>query len=86
MLSADPNTGAVTVVQDIDRESLSENDLRLIVSVQDEPKGQLISKCLDQSSNENIVRISALNFFIASMEAPGSFLGLPVGFLINDIT
>ena len=45
MLSTDPNTGAVTVVQDIDRESLSENDLRLIVSVQDEPKGQLISKC-----------------------------------------
>ena len=45
LLSADPNTGAVTVVQDIDRESLSENDLRLIVSVQDEPKGQLISEC-----------------------------------------
>ena len=45
LLSADPNTGAVTVVQDIDRESLSENDLRLTVSVQDEPKGQLISEC-----------------------------------------
>ena len=48
-------------------------------------KGQLISKCLfvvivfDQNSNENIVRISALKFFIASLRLPGSFLGLPVG-------
>ena len=33
----------------------------------------------DQKTNENIVRISALKVFIAS-------LGLPVGFLINDIT
>ena len=34
---------------------------------------------LDQKTNKNIVRISALKVFIAS-------LGLPVGFLINDIT
>ena len=34
---------------------------------------------LVQNSNENIIRISALKAFIAS-------LGLPVGFLINDIT
>ena len=40
----------------------------------------------DQNSNENIVRISALKVFIASLGFPGSFLGLPVGFLINDIT
>ena len=43
-------------------------------------KGQLISKCLfgvDQNSNKNIVRISTLKVFIAS-------LGVPVGFLIND--
>ena len=32
-------------------------------------------------SNENIVRISALKDFIASLGLPGSFLGLPVGFL-----
>ena len=54
-------------------------------------KGQLISKCLwchpfDQKSNENIVRISALEVVIASLGLPGSFWGLPVGFLINDIT
>ena len=30
-----------------------------------------------QNSNENIVRISALNFFVASWGLPGSFLGLP---------
>ena len=40
----------------------------------------------DQNSNENIVRISALKFFVASWGLPGSFLGLPVGFLIYDIT
>jgi hypothetical protein len=31
----------------------------------------------DQNSNENIVRISALKFFVASWGLPGSFLGLP---------
>ena len=40
----------------------------------------------DQNTNENIVRISALKVFKASLAIPGSFLGLPVGFLINDIT
>ena len=50
-------------------------------------KGQLISKCLyGQKSNENIVRTSALNFLVASLGLLGSFLGLPVGFLINGIT
>jgi hypothetical protein len=42
--------------------------------------------CFDQNSNENIVKISALKVFIASLGLPGSFFGLPVGFLINDIT
>ena len=41
---------------------------------------------LDQNSNENILRISALKVFIASLGLPGSFLGFPVGFLIYDIT
>ena len=39
-----------------------------------------------QNSNENIVRISALNFFVASWGLPGSFLGLPgdlVSIIIN---
>ena len=54
-------------------------------------KGQFISKCLwchrfDQKNNENVVRISALKVFKASLGLPRSFLGLPVGFLINDIT
>jgi hypothetical protein len=40
----------------------------------------------DQKSIENILRISALKVFIASLGLPGSFLGLPVGFLINDTT
>jgi hypothetical protein len=40
----------------------------------------------DQNSNENVVRISALNVFVASLGLPASFLGLPVGFLIYDIT
>jgi hypothetical protein len=35
----------------------------------------------DQNSNENIVRISALKFLIASWGLPGSFLGLPGSFL-----
>jgi hypothetical protein len=49
-------------------------------------KGQLISKChrFDQNSNENIVRISALKFFVASWGLPGSFLGLS-GDLVNSI-
>jgi hypothetical protein len=34
----------------------------------------------------NYFLISALNFFAASWGLPGSFLGLPVGFLIYDIT
>jgi hypothetical protein len=36
---------------------------------------------LDQKTNENIVRISALKVFKASLGLPGSFLGLLVGFL-----
>ena len=39
----------------------------------------------DQNSNKNIVRIYALNVFIASLGLHGSFLGLPVGFLSNGI-
>ena len=37
-----------------------------------------------QNSNENIVRISALKVFIASLGLPGSFLGLP-GDLVSNI-
>ena len=49
MLTADPNTGAVTVVRDIDRESLKENEIRLTVSVQDEP--------VDGQREPNVVRV-----------------------------
>jgi hypothetical protein len=38
----------------------------------------------DQNSNEKIVRISALKFFVASWRLPGSFLGLP-GDLVSNI-
>jgi hypothetical protein len=41
---------------------------------------------LDQNINKNVVRISALKFFVASWGLPGSFLGLPAGFLVYDIT
>jgi hypothetical protein len=37
-----------------------------------------------QKSNENIVRISALNFFVASWGLPGSFLRLS-GNLVSNI-
>ena len=37
-----------------------------------------------QNSNENIVRISALNFFVASWRLPESFLGLS-GDLVSNI-
>ena len=39
-----------------------------------------------QNSNGDIVRISALKVFIVSLGPPGSFLSLPVGFFIYDIT
>ena len=39
---------------------------------------------LNQKTNENIVRISALKVFIASLGLPGSFLGLP-GDLVTNI-
>ena len=42
--------------------------------------------CLDQKTNKYNVRISALKVFIASLGLPGSFFGVPVGFLMNDIT
>ena len=53
-------------------------------------KGQLILKCLwchrfDQNSNENIVRISALKFFVASWGLLGSFMELPGGLVTNII-
>jgi hypothetical protein len=38
------------------------------------------------NSKENIVRISVLKYFIASLRLPGSFWGLLVGFLIKEIT
>ena len=37
-----------------------------------------------KKSNENIVRISALKFYVASWGLPGSFLGLP-GDLVSEI-
>ena len=40
----------------------------------------------DQNGNKNIVRISALKVFIASLGLLGSFFGLPVGFFIYNIT
>ena len=38
-----------------------------------------------QNSNENIERISALKFFVASWGLPGSFLGLPGDLVSNMI-
>jgi hypothetical protein len=38
----------------------------------------------DQNSNENVVRIFALKFFVTSCGLPGSFLGLP-GDLVSNI-
>ena len=40
--------------------------------------------CFDQKTNKNIVRISALKVFKASLGLPGSFLGLP-GDLVSSI-
>ena len=37
----------------------------------------------DQKTNKNFVRISALKVFKGSLRLPGSFLGLPLGFLID---
>ena len=54
-------------------------------------KGQLISKCpfgqktSPKKSTKNF-SISALKFFVASLELPGSFWGLSLGFLMYDIT
>jgi hypothetical protein len=39
---------------------------------------------LDQNNNENIIRISALKFFVASWGLSGSFWGLP-GDLVSNI-
>ena len=54
-------------------------------------KGQLISKCPfgQKTSSKKPTKyfwISALKFFVPSLWLPGSFWGLPVGFLIYDIT
>ena len=53
-------------------------------------KGQLISKCpigifVWTKNQRNYFWISALKFFVPSLGLPGSFLGLPVGFLVDDI-
>jgi len=53
-------------------------------------KGQLISKCpfgiiVWTKYQRNYFWISALKFFVPSWGLPGSFLGLPVGFLVDDI-
>ena len=39
----------------------------------------------DQNSNENIVRISALKFFVASWGLPGRFFGLPGDLVSSNI-
>ena len=39
----------------------------------------------EQKTNKNIVSLSALKVFIASLGILGSFFGLPVGSLINDL-
>ena len=53
-------------------------------------KGQLISKCpfgvkLLPKYRRNYFWISALKIFEPSWGLPGSFFGLPVGFLVYDI-
>ena len=44
-----------------------------------------MNKSIFQNSNENIVRIFALKFFVASWGLPESFLGLPGDFVSNII-
>ena len=46
----------------------------------------LLVSSFGPKNNENIVRISALKVFIAPLGLPGSFLVLPAGFLVYDIT
>jgi hypothetical protein len=53
-------------------------------------KVQLISKCpfgiiVWTKYQRNYFWISALKFFVPSWGLPGSFLGLPLGFLVDDI-
>ena len=54
-------------------------------------KGQLISECpFGRKTSSKIPTkycpISDLKFFVASWGLPGSFWGLPVGFIVHNIT
>ena len=56
----------------------------------DIPKGQLISKCLFgvivwTKIATKYCQYFCPEIFCSFLGAPGSFLGLPVGFLLNDI-
>ena len=66
-------------------------DVRLSKNNHFSAKGQLISKCpfgiiVWTKIPRNYFWISALKFFVPSWGLPGSFLGLPVGFHVYDIT
>lgn len=76
LLSADPITGAVTVVQEIDREAVEGNDVRLLVSIADEPQ--------ESGQPPNVVTVPISVIILDENDNLPQFQGLPYKATIRE--
>ena len=78
LLSVDPITGAVKVVKDIDREAVERNEVRLKVTIEDEPQ--------DGGQPPNVVTIPISVLILDENDNEPVFRGLPYKALVAEDT
>ena len=69
LFRVDPVTGAVTVIKGIDRETVDDNEVRLVVTVQDEPE--------EPRQPPNVVRVPISVIILDENDNKPVFQGLP---------
>ncbi len=69
LLSVEPTTGAVTVVSEIDREIVDDNEVRLVVTIEDEPQ--------EPGQPPNVVRVPISVIILDENDNEPVFQGLP---------
>lgn len=78
LLRVDPTSGAVSVVKEIDREAVDDNEVRLVVTVQDEPQ--------EPGQPPNVVRVPISVIILDENDNKPVFQGLPYKGVIAEDT
>ena len=76
ILKADPFTGSVSVIKEIDREKVPNSEVRLVVTIQDQPE--------ENGQSPNIVRIPISVIILDENDNQPKFQGLPYKALIAE--